>query len=404
MAVSFKEFDPADISQERSYLETLIDVIQEDISGSATRKTMQMWVTGTAGSPGVTSSLFQTVYDQDFTLQQANAILDMTVGLASASTTVQDTVTSVDSFGKMLFPSSSLMMREKVDIYRQYAQTLLGNSDSQFFAPFDSTTTADRIDDALFLSVKRLFSRDGTKPATTAIVFYESASLASVATETPNLHTTSELGRAVYHDLGATQNTMQSPGGTVVSLKDAANSNRVVGLSFLEQGTIVLNLNLVISGTQFCSGTIDAVGNAAGTIDLGGPGTGHPETSKFIPDFITSASIDDIVDHFASCRFSSGSLSAMTFTNQTVINSSLYFVRLLSDEFNYSSNPTYINVANDRIRTVQPGQENNQTAETFLTTVGLYSPDNELLAVAKLSRPVQKSPSNELVFRIRLDY
>jgi hypothetical protein len=41
---------------------------------------------------------------------------------------------------------------------------------------------------------------------------------------------------------------------------------------------------------------------------------------------------------------------------------------------------------------------------SYVTTVGLYSADNELLAVAKLSEPLRKDPTNELTLRVRLDY
>ena len=77
-----KKYFTADKRQDgvESYLNQVIDVIQEDISGSATRRKYQTFVTGGIG-PGVTSSLYQTVYDQDFTLQTANPIADMTVGL-----------------------------------------------------------------------------------------------------------------------------------------------------------------------------------------------------------------------------------------------------------------------------------------------------------------------------------
>ena len=80
--MSTKKFFTADKKQgpTASNLNQVIDVIQEDISGSATRRKYQTFVTGGIG-PGVTSSLYQTVYDQDFTLQTANAVMDMTVGL-----------------------------------------------------------------------------------------------------------------------------------------------------------------------------------------------------------------------------------------------------------------------------------------------------------------------------------
>ncbi len=73
---TFKEISANDIKTGRSFLNQLVDVIQEDVSGSSTRRKYQVFVTGGIG-PGVTSSLFQTVYDQNFSLQTANPVLDM---------------------------------------------------------------------------------------------------------------------------------------------------------------------------------------------------------------------------------------------------------------------------------------------------------------------------------------
>ena len=84
---TFKNFTAADIKASPSSLNQLIDVIQEDVSGSLTRRKYQVFVTGGIG-PGVTSSLFQTVYDQDFSLQTANPIFDLSVGLFKSSDTV----------------------------------------------------------------------------------------------------------------------------------------------------------------------------------------------------------------------------------------------------------------------------------------------------------------------------
>ena len=86
---NFKTISADDIQTSTSVLSQLVDVIQEDISGSSTRKKYQVFVTGGLG-PGVTSSLFQTVYDQDFSLQTSNAVLDMTIGLFESGSTVTD--------------------------------------------------------------------------------------------------------------------------------------------------------------------------------------------------------------------------------------------------------------------------------------------------------------------------
>lgn len=405
----FKEILPSDIKTQRSFLNQLIDVLQEDISGSVSRRKYQVFVTGGVG-PGVTSSLFQTVFDQDFTLQTANPILDMTVGLFPEGDTVATSQTGTDAAGKELFPSSSLMMREKMDIYRQFASSLLGDSTESFKAAFDSSDVTDEIDVALFIAFKRLFARDQIKRETFAMKFFQTASInynsASQPSETfaqsPNLFITSQSGSAIYTDIGAATNKLTTFGGQVGNIVDSANTSRNVGLMFYDRGIAVLDLRKITSGSQFVSGSIDAMA-PVGRITLGASGSETAFKSTFIPDFVVSASIDNIVDHIAACRFGSGSQTAITFQNITNINSTLIFCRAAADEFNYSSNPTFTD-SDNRIQVIDVGQEDTQQSFTFVTSIGMYDANDNLLAVAKLSRPVQKSPERDLTFRVRLDF
>ena len=69
------------------------------------------------------------------------------------------------------------------------------------------------------------------------------------------------------------------------------------------------------------------------------------------------------------------------------------------NEYNYSSNPTYLNSSKLVVK-----NKSSDMPVSYLTSVGLYSADNELLAVAKLSEPLKKTPTNELTLRVRLDY
>ena len=427
---TFKEISANDIKTARSFLNQLVDVIQEDVSGSSTRRKFQVFVTGGVG-PGVTSSLFQTVYDQNFSLQTANPVLDFTVGLYVSGNTVQNIKSGEDTAGKLLFPSTSIMMREKVDIYRQYAQALLGDGSAQFVAPFNSTTTGnassaanDSINEALFVNFKRLFARDQIKRETFAVKFYQSATQDTGGSARadywelgPNLSETSESGSAIFTDVGSAANKLTTFGGNVSNVVDSANTSRTVGLLFNDYGTAVFDLAKIISGSQKVSGTIsamatattvDGVAYAAGTTPIGqvpetpGASQGNPN-ARFIPDFMTSGSMDNIIDHFASCRFSSGTLTAMTFQNITNINSSLIFCRATADEFNYSSNVSYTD-ADNRIRVIDEGQEDTQRSFSFVTSVGMYDANDNLLAVAKLSRPVEKTDEKDVTFRIRLDF
>ena len=68
---TFKTISSADIKTTRSNLNQLIDFVEEDVSGSNTRKTYQVFVTGTTADSGVTSSLYQTVYDQNYFSRQS---------------------------------------------------------------------------------------------------------------------------------------------------------------------------------------------------------------------------------------------------------------------------------------------------------------------------------------------
>lgn len=419
MAGPYKTINPNDVRVTTSFLNQLVDVVAQDVSSSAsasTRRQYQVFVTGGIG-PGVTSSLFQTVYDQDFSLQTSNPMFDVTVGIFSGSNTVSVCNTGVDTNGKLLFNSRSLMMREKISNYRQFAQLLLGDADLQFAAPFGDTTTSNKMNHALFLTFKRLFHRDGIKRETFAMKFFQTGTMSNRQDEDQparsTLNVTSQSGSIIFTDVGSSQNLEKAQsGGTVGNIVAATNTSRNVGNIFYQQGVVILDLDKVISGSQHVSGTISGIANStqddlvAGQVFLGAPKGSNRSgnvSARYIPDLMISGSIDDIVNHITSCRFGSDATVSMTFQNETVINSTLYFCRAAPDEFNFSSNPTYTD-GNGQINVVQAGQVNQQKPFSFVTTVGLYNAQEALLAVAKMSRPVEKNEEKDITFRVRLDF
>jgi hypothetical protein len=236
----------------------------------------------------------------------------------------------------------------------------------------------------------------------------------------PNLNQTSESGSAIFTDVGASTNQESSFGGSVGNIVNSADTSNTVGLCFYEQGLCVFDMKKIISGGEHVSGAIDAMcdsspfGIGVGKTLIGSDGSnpgGTVTTSKswnsnasFIPDLMVSASMDNIIDYLSSCRFSSGSNTAITFQNLTAINSTLIFCRATADEFNYSSNPTYVDGSTNKIRVIETGQEATQRAFCFLTTVGLYDANDNLLAVAKLSRPIEKNNEKDITIRVRLDF
>ena len=82
------------------------------------------------------------------------------------------------------------------------------------------------------------------------------------------------------------------------------------------------------------------------------------------------------------------------------LSSDFVFVRARNDEFNYSTNPSFISGSTGAVLF----DSFINDPQVYITTVGLYNDNQELLAVAKLSRPLLKDFTKELLVRVKLDF
>ena len=96
----------------------------------------------------------------------------------------------------------------------------------------------------------------------------------------------------------------------------------------------------------------------------------------------------------------SSNASFFQLNSQETITSDFVFVRPRSSEFNYSENPSFISGSTGEV--LYSNFINNP--QTYITTIGLYNDTNELLAVAKLSRPLSKNFTKEALVRVKLDF
>jgi hypothetical protein len=92
--------------------------------------------------------------------------------------------------------------------------------------------------------------------------------------------------------------------------------------------------------------------------------------------------------------------SSFELNSEETITSDFVFVRSRNAEFNYSTNPSFISGSTGEV--IYPYFINSP--QVYPTTVGLYNDGNELLAVAKLSRPLQKNFTKEALVRVKLDF
>ena len=86
--------------------------------------------------------------------------------------------------------------------------------------------------------------------------------------------------------------------------------------------------------------------------------------------------------------------------SEETITSDYVFIRARNSEFNYSENSSFISGSTGEV--IYNSFINHP--QTYITTVGMYNDANELLAVAKLSRPLLKDFTKEALLRVKLDF
>lgn len=241
--------------------------------------------------------------------------------------------------------TSTSSQNEKIKMYRYFAGMLLGDSDSVF-----NVNSVDQ-EECFFFFLKRGTQKDEVKKGATSMVFRRASTYI----------TGSDTG-AVTSFKG------ENIGGDYAPLKNGSDE---VGQVWYQAGVVVLPTSLIWNAAVTWSG------------------------SKTLIELQYSGTINQLVDGLRS------HVERIDLHNQTNLYSTVYFCHARNAEFNYSSNPTFVD-DNKRIRPTSGS--NILTTRTYITTVGLYDSNDNLLGVAKVNKPLTKAPDNETVIRVRLDY
>ena len=156
---------------------------------------------------------------------------------------------------------------------------------------------------------------------------------------------------------------------------NAAASSSYYGMMFPDLNIIVLNAT---SGS-----TTSIIPYLTGSVNL------NQATSSASYNFLKL--YDSIV--------AGAAISSFTLQSSETVSSRYFFTRVKNSEFNYTTNPSIIDNNGNLLYTTLI-----DNPQTFITSVGMYNDNNELLAVAKLSQPLTKDFTKEALIRIKLDY
>jgi hypothetical protein len=368
MASVYKSFTSNDITNTRTLLHESIPITGSIISGT---------YASDANIKSFSHGMFQSVYDYPYLSSSANHIFDISLGVSPAWAS---------------YSSVTNQQAKKGAIYNQMAQVLVGFDETGSVRKFDQDgdlTAGDKIDGAFVISLSRLLSKDEVKKGTFSMELAVTGTYSAPA---------SFANRIIITDSGAaTTYRVNSPAGEYgvlyasnsagscfasASQQAGGASAQPVGLIYYQAGVVVLNtLELFYNSAN---GGILSSSMTAGSVSGSGA------------NFTTIATAQTIDSGSAFLR---NRIYNISFNNTTELNSTVYFCRVNHNEFNYSANPTYLTGSQIRVKT-----RRTDPPVAYITSVGMYSADRELLAVAKLSEPLRKDPSNELTLRVRLDY
>ena len=389
MATTFKQFLNNDVTTTRTLLHESIPATGSIVSGTYN----EGGTTTETNIKNYSHGLFQSVYDYPYLSSSANHIFDITCGYSNNSS--------------LSASSGRVQQQDKIDIYNQMAQILVGHDVTGSILDFDEdgnfAAGGNKLREVFFINLARLLNKDEIKKGSFEIEFGVTGSGTS-GNDNHATVTGENFGKRIkLADLsGSSQYYVNSPAGEYGILYATQSSGQAAG-QILENeevpaGLIYYQAGIaVVSGSIFSSSVSGRIGGLLDQANMGecglGVGIAGIDGGRDGFNFITGSSIS------GSCNAIRNRIYNIKFNNTTELNSTIYFCRASHNEFNYSANPTYLSQSQIRVKDTTLDQP-----VSYITTVGLYSAANELLAVAKVSEPLKKTPDTELTLRVRLDY
>jgi len=279
--------------------------------------------------------------------------------------------------GGVNFNSQVPFVSATTTIYGQYRTLILEDENSKFV--WGDTFTGSISNDFYVLSVERARYKQSLLPGTINLTL-SSSGVASY----DQIHLTDNSGMVTLPTYYGTQRVYQ-----MISGSDGVAYNATSGGTGFTPN----------SGSYgwFCPDISTILLNAAALDDNTAGGGGINLGTQ------TSTNFDDnptkLYDHISA---SAGNIDGNIFelNSQETLTSDYVFIRARNNEFNYTENPSFISGSSGEV--IYSYFINNP--QTFPTTVGLYNDSNDLLAVAKLSKPIQKDFTKEALVRVKLDF
>lgn len=303
-------------------------------------------------SPTSSGAFFMEIYQKDPTTDGAEVQFSIAYGHKKGSGSLNFTN---EVGGKGLSATRST--------YSQYRTLVYGGDETQNFS-FDGYEP----DDIYIINVNRARYKTALRVGNIDLKLSGSGGIIRL---TDDSNTTSGSANAIRAGVGREFNLVSGSNGIRQGSSNTFVTNSgSYGYVYPDAGFIILNAD-----------TLDALGSAGG-IQLGTQGGDHQDRQNPVK-------LQDALKLG----------NTFILDAQEDISSKFYFIRCKNTEFNYTTNDSF--TLDDGTIRFDSMADN---PETYITTVGLYNDNQDLLAVAKMSQPLPKDFTKEALIKVKLDY
>lgn len=237
-------------------------------------------------------------------------------------------------------------------VYGQYRNLIYGTEST---AILDAGSSGNPITDFFVVNISRAKYKESLKAGSLTLNLSGSSGIKKLTDDSQSTATTSFIDSNLYYTLRS---------GSAGTLETADST--AYGYVFPDLGIILLNPSNLTGYVTTPTRTV--------------AGASDPQNAKLLYNSIVLG-------------------ASFTLQSQETISSRYFFTRAYNGDYNYTTNPSIIDDSGNLLYSTLI-----DNPQTYITTVGLYNDNTDLLAVAKLSKPLVKDFTKEALIRVKLDY
>jgi hypothetical protein len=283
----------------------------------------------------------------------------------------------VDGYGAPTLTQNDNSNLQTTAVYNQFKNVLLNSSDPYFSVlsgPTGSATATIDLREFYAININRARYKEKLDPGNVQITLSGSNGIITLIDDSGGTDANVTTAGRVYNIVSGALNIGTALTATIKQYTDKS-TQQGYGLFYPDMGIILLNPSALTGSVQ---------------------GTLAPAAGSTTSLYHQSGSASGSLKLFEALK-GGADFQARRTEN---VSTSHYFVRANNREFNFSNNPTFVTGSVGAF--VQPLFERDP--KVYITTVGLYDDANELLAVAKTSKPIEKSFDKEVAIKVKLDF